>query len=310
MANRVWPVNAQSGAPEYSGRMLRQASIAPLIGGATAARPLGARSGVRPGTPTSTVTATSTLWTVKAHAGILDLHAAAEAGPYGYAIDTAVTGSVTAASASIARVDIVWVRIDDPSESDGSSAPGVVVGYTAGTVAATPPATPARSMVLAWINVPIAGGGAPSVTWKAPYAVAPGGITPVRNATELAALPQGSAESPAYADQADTGVLFRSVGSGWIALPRYSGPFAEAAGTGAVTMTGASGAFTFSLPAGRFTVPPLVWVTPANRGLGTLINADATSATTIAANYYNGAAGTVLPYRWRAVQMTATTAEG
>lgn len=215
MANRVWPVNAQSGAPQYSGRMLRQASIAPMVAGATAGRPLGARSGVRPGTPPTTVTATQTTWTANPHAGILDLQAAAEAGPYGYALDTTVTGPVTAASASIARVDIVWVRIDDPSESDGSSAPGVVVGYTAGTVASTPPPTPARSMVLAEINVPASGNGAPTVTWVAPPAVTAGSFIRVRNDAERLALGTGTALDPLLVRQGNTGVYWEHAGAGW-----------------------------------------------------------------------------------------------
>lgn len=253
MANRVWPVNAQSGAPQYSGRMLRQASIAPLVAGATASRPLGARSGVRPGTPASTVTATSTTWTVRPHAGVLDLHAAAEAGPYGYAIDADVTGAVTAASSTIARVDIVWARIDDPSESDGSSAPGVVVGYTAGTVAATPPATPARSMVLAWINIPIAGGGSPTITWVAPYLAAPGTAFKVRSDTERDALYTAygaTAEAPLWvehigASNPRAGALERRAGSDWQVawLPPATATFAvgglwNLAGTPSITRVG------------------------------------------------------------------------
>ena len=91
------------------------------------------------------------------------------------------------------RVDIVWLRVDDPAETDGSSVPAVVAGYTAGAPLATnpvPPATPARCVVLAWINVPLSGGGAPTVTWKAPYTVSAGGILPVPNwaAAEAAIL--------------------------------------------------------------------------------------------------------------------------
>lgn len=178
MAITVYPADAVAGAPSYSGRKARQALMAPHLAGATSARPLGARSGVRPGTSTTTVTATSTTWTVAPHAGVLDLETAAEAGPYGYAIDANVTGSVNAAHASLARVDLISVRLDDPAESDGSSTPGVVVVYTAGTAGAGTPATPARCMVLATINVPASGGGSPSVTWVAPVAVAAGGITP------------------------------------------------------------------------------------------------------------------------------------
>jgi len=41
-------------------------------------------------------------------------------------------------------------------------------------VASTPPPTPARCLVIAQVNVPASGGGSPSVTWVAPYAVSAG----------------------------------------------------------------------------------------------------------------------------------------
>lgn len=174
MTITVWPANAVSGAPAYSGRMLRQSLVAPLAVLGSTARPLGGLSGVRSGTPTTTVTATSTTWTCNPHAGILDVESAAEAGPYGYAVDANVTGAVTAANASNPRVDLLYARLSDPAESDGSSMPQVEILYLAGTAAASPsaPATPARGSALAWINVPVAGGGSPTVTWVAP------GVTP------------------------------------------------------------------------------------------------------------------------------------
>jgi len=161
--------------------MLREAQSV-FMAGASTTDPFGARSGVRPGTSATTVTATSTTWTMGLHAGILDMETAVEAGPYAYAVNTAQTGAVTAADATRPRVDIVWVRLDDPAESDGSSVPAVVAGYTAGVpLAGTPvaPATPARCMVLATIQVPMSGGGSPTVIWVAPYTVAAGAPTPV-----------------------------------------------------------------------------------------------------------------------------------
>lgn len=214
MALRVWPADAVSGAPLYSGRMLRQSLVAPLLAGATSARPLGARSGVRPGTSASTVTATSTTWTCLPHAGVLDPQTAVEAGPYGYAVDAAVTGSVTAANATNPRVDIVYVQLSDPAEGDGTSAPGVTVAYLAGTAAATPaaPTTPARSMVLAQISVPASGGGSPSVTWVAPRTAAAGGIIPCASAADFAtATALGTSVDPAWV--AYSGRLYRSDGT-------------------------------------------------------------------------------------------------
>jgi len=189
MAIVVYPVDAVTGSPTYTGRMARE-TMSVFLAGATAADPLGARSGVRPGTSATTVTATSTTWSMGLHAGVLDMETAVEAGPYAYAVNTAQTGAVTAADATRPRVDIVWVRLDDPAESDGSSAPAVVAGYTAGAPLASPvaPATPARCMVLATIQVPMSGGGSPTVIWVAPYTVAAGAPIPVRSDADLGLL--------------------------------------------------------------------------------------------------------------------------
>jgi len=189
MAITVFPVDAVAGAPTVSGRKLRQA-LSALFGGASAARPLGAHSGVRHGSGTI-VTVSSTTWTVGPHAGVLDLEASASAGPYVYANDAAVSGALTAANATNPRVDIVYVTLSDPAESDGSATPSVVAGYLAGTAAASPaaPAAPARSMVLAQVSVPTSGAGAPVAVPVAPYTNAAGGVKIVNTLAELNALP-------------------------------------------------------------------------------------------------------------------------
>ena len=233
MANRVWPVNAVGGAPAYSGRMLRQASLAPLLAGATAARPLGAISGVRPGTPSDTVTATATVWTVKPHAGILDVETAPEAGPYGYAIDANVTAAVTAAHATYTRWDGIYVQLSDPGEGDGTPAPGVAVVYVAGTPAAAPamPAQPARSILLARIVVPKSGSGAPSVVWLAPIMAVAGGA---RHYNSVGELPAGLAPSDSgivavigsgadYAEYVWTGAVWRAWVTPWQAVTPAAG---------------------------------------------------------------------------------------
>lgn len=209
----VWPVDIVAGAPVFTGRQGRQLAVAPFVAGATAARPLGARSGVRPGTPATTVTATSTTWTVADHAGLIDAELAAEAGPYTYSFDAVQTGSMTAADPSNPRIDLISVQISDPAESDGSSTPSAAVVYTTGVASGTPavPATPARSMALAQINVPVSGGGNPSTTWVAPTLTAAGGIIPVSSTTELNALVSlASARYPIYASY--NGLLYITTG--------------------------------------------------------------------------------------------------
>jgi len=173
MANVAFPVDKVSAEPVFSGREARQA-MSVALGGATAARPLGARSGVRPGTPASTVALpTATSYVIHPHAGVLDLQTSALAGPYWYVVGSDgvdETGTVNAAHGTWPRKDILWVRVDDPAE-EGTDPPLVVTGYTAGTAAAVPdpPATPARSMRLATISVPLSGGGTPTIVWDAPY---------------------------------------------------------------------------------------------------------------------------------------------
>jgi hypothetical protein len=235
----VWPVDAVNGAPQYSGRKLRQTTNAPFLSGASSSRPLGARSGVRPGTPSSTVTATSTTVTVGAFAGVIDGEAAGEAGPYTFSSDSAVTFTSStsdvfpAANASNPRLDIVYVQVSDPAEGDGSTVPGVAVRYLAGSPAGSPtaPATPARSFVVAQVNVPKAGGGTPTVSFTSPIAVAAGGVVPVQSITELNALPGTAgmyADLRATTDTVNYPVgLYRSNGSGWSsAIPRIkSVPF-------------------------------------------------------------------------------------
>lgn len=170
MAITVLPINAASGAPAYSAQATRQAFSA-FLGAAPVGRPLGAASGVRAGTPSTTVTltgASATTWNVAAHSGVVDAETAI-AGPYLYATDGSDTGTITAANATNPRIDIIYVQIND-TDQDGSGLRGGVVGYLAGTAAATPsaPAAPARSIVLANISVPKAGAGSPAVTWVAP----------------------------------------------------------------------------------------------------------------------------------------------
>jgi hypothetical protein len=207
MTTTCYALDAVEGAPEYSGQDFRVSRSA-MLAGASSARPLGAWSGVRIGTPADTVSVDGTEWTVGAHSGVIDKHTATNAGPYLYAVTVAETGDVDPAHATYARKDIIWVRIDDPAQSDGSSVPAAVVGYTAGTASASPatPSTPANSIRLAVLNVPVSGGGSTSVTWSATYAAAAGGIIPVRSTAERATLATAFApttENPLVVWQAD-----------------------------------------------------------------------------------------------------------
>lgn len=192
MAVVAIPIDASSGTPTFTSQQTRQAWSA-LFSAPTAARPLGARSGVRAGTSTATVVlsgAGSTTWTVAAHSGVLDTESPVAAGPYLYACDGTDTGTTTAADASNPRIDVIWVAINDTVQ-DGSGLRNGVVGYTAG-VAAGSPVVPspsnARGMVLGQVNVPKVGTGSPTVTWVAPYTAAAGGFVTIRSSTERTAM--------------------------------------------------------------------------------------------------------------------------
>ncbi len=187
MAITVYPVDAVNGAPAFSGQTVRK-TLGVLVGGASSARPLGGRSGIRPGTG-AVGSATTTTWTIAPHAGALDLEASASAGTYFYAVDAAESGALTAPNATLPRKDILFLTLNDPAEGDGSTVPKVVPGYLAGAAAANPsaPATPARSLVISTLTVPPVNGGAPTAV-NGQYTAAAGADTLVNSVAELKAL--------------------------------------------------------------------------------------------------------------------------
>lgn len=238
MTDTIWPANAMAGAPEYDGRMLRQVGTV-AYAGATSARPLGARSGVRPGTPSNTVTATSTTWTCKPFAGVADVMTAAEAAAYAFAFDANATGSIAAAHATLARKDIIYVSVADPAESVGA-APTVTRKYLAGSASGTPsaPAVPGteRGFVIAEINVPASGGGSPTVSWVAPYMAAAGGVVPFNTKAQMVAtttLPAGTLATVL----AEPGSLYESAGTTW--GPRHK-LVRQIAGTASGSLSGST----------------------------------------------------------------------
>jgi hypothetical protein len=179
MTITIQPIDASAGAPAYTAQQERQA-LAPLLGGGSV-RALGANSGFRVGTPTATVTVTSTTWTVAPCSAIIDPAYTTVQGAYRWSTDVAVTGSVTAADATNPRKDILYIQVNDASVGDGSGARNANILYLAGTPAATPsaPALPARSFLVATIDVPKVGAGSPTATFNSTYFVAAGGVQPV-----------------------------------------------------------------------------------------------------------------------------------
>lgn len=177
MSGTALPIDADpdTGAPAFTGQDTRVAFAALMS--PSAERPLGARSGIRPGNdPTVTVDAAS--WTVGAFVGIADPNSALGVGPYLVAFTADETGAMNPADQANPRIDRLDVQV--PDDPPGNQPRDAVIVYTAGDAAAAPvaPGAPARSFPLGQINVPPAGGGAPSFAAAWPYAVAAGGIIP------------------------------------------------------------------------------------------------------------------------------------
>lgn len=169
----------------------RQGSAALYGGGAN--RRLGGRSGFRIDTPSNVLTASSTTWTLTPCAAMIDPGATTHQGMYGWATDANVTGSVTAADATYARKDIVYIQINDSSSGDGSGALTANVLYAAGTPSASPVApdltgTRARSFLVGTITVPQTGGGSPTVVLNPARFAAAGAPLPVYSQAERDAL--------------------------------------------------------------------------------------------------------------------------
>jgi len=169
----------------------RQAKAAQHGGGA--GRPLGGRSGFRPDTSPSILTATSTTWTLGPCAAMIDPGASTAQGMYGWASDANISGSITPADSTYDRKDIVYIQVNDSTAGDGSGTVSANVLYAAGPADGTlsPPAltgSRARSFLVGTITVPKAGGGSPTVVLNTARYAAAGAILQVFSKAERDAL--------------------------------------------------------------------------------------------------------------------------
>lgn len=175
-ADPVWVDNLLT-----TGRHLRTADLMTVMAGTSS---LAARSGIRPG-PAGLETSLAGS-TISVSAGVAAVYMASQ-GVYRVGMRTAWSGTLTAAHATLPRIDLVYLRVWDHSVDAGGLTTADAV-YLAGTASATPsaPAIPAGqiAMPLATITVPQVGGGSPSVsTAVRPVTVAPGGILPAQTST-------------------------------------------------------------------------------------------------------------------------------
>jgi hypothetical protein len=196
-----------------------------MYGGGAFAR-MRAVPGFRPGAG-NVITVTSTTWTLLPCPIMLTPSATTLQGSYRWASDANITGSITAADATYARKDIVYIQVNDSSSGDGSGALTAPVLYLAGTPSAspTPPVLPARSFLIGTITVPQVGGGSPTVVRNPATFVAAGGIQPVADATEQASL---NTFEGLRVERTDLQLMLRHDGSKWVG------------GTGSLDFTGTS----------------------------------------------------------------------
>lgn len=190
----------------YDGLELRRAALLGVMSNGVA---LGARGGVRPGDPGLTTTLAGS--TINVSAGACWVPYPGQ-GVYRAVLPAAWSGTLTAAHATLPRIDLVYLRVWDNAVDASGLTTGDVV-YLAGTASSTPVApVPAGTVIyvpLATISVPASGGGAAAVSLAVrPVTVAPGGI-----------LPDPAAAGVHAGQYRDTGAgLERYTGSAWVPL--------------------------------------------------------------------------------------------
>lgn len=206
------PIDASGGLPAYTAQASRQA-FSSLMGNGTN-RPLGAISGIRPGQGGETSILGSTV-TVQPFSAIIDAAFTTAQAPYQLASNAAESRAVTAANATLARIDILYIQVSDTVIDSSGGRAGALL-YLAGTAAGSPtkPALPARSVEYAVITVPASGGGAATVVRTIGYAVASGGILPVASSAQYPAVPYVGQ----MVDDAALGYPVRWSGAVWAAL--------------------------------------------------------------------------------------------
>ncbi|MFD5676105.1 hypothetical protein ACFWID_28175, partial [Streptomyces sp. NPDC127040] len=150
----------------------------------------GLRAGIRAGDPGLAVSRTGTTVNVTGGNGVVT-----RAGQGAYRVQLAATspGTIAAANATFARIDLVYLRVWDNSvDSSGLYKADTVLltGTPSGSPAIPTPAATVIYIPLATINVPNTGGGGASSstisTTIRQVTVAPGGILPVTSATDIA----------------------------------------------------------------------------------------------------------------------------
>lgn len=176
--------------------------------------------------------------------------------------DGTVNVPITAAPASNSRIDVIWVRHQDNTTGDGASTP--IFGVTAGAAAASPtkPAIPTGALELGTLRVyagtTAANGGSNTLTETYQMTAMQGGVVPFRNTTERDAWT--TAPNGTYGFMLDSGAEVMRRGGAWVPTPRIvTGNFLLP-----VQGVGVNQTVPIVFPAGVFTSPPNVHITPSN----------------------------------------------
>lgn len=232
----IQPIDASAGVPQYSAQNERQ-GFAALMGGGSG-RQLGARPGLRLGTPSNLITVTSTTWTAGTEfAAVLDPAFSTTQGPYRYAYSpspSADSGSVTPADPTYPRKDIIVIRVDDASAGDPSGARQAPLVYRAGAATSMTPTAPtlnAREFLVGTINMPQVGAGSPTFTLNPQFFVAAGAPQPVYSQDERDALSLYDGLQVQRRDLPGIPTETRAAGvwrrdyadTGWISVPKLNG---------------------------------------------------------------------------------------
>lgn len=173
----------------YSGSDLRLGLLLPLLAGAGSA--LGVRTGVRPsgsGTDLLVQAQASPNMTVKVNTGSIVVQGGISStqGPYTWALDTLTNLTISAAHATLARTDLICVRVRDSNVDTSGQKDGAVVvvpGTAGGGVPSLP--TDATYVTIAQIAVAAAATSISSgnITDKRTFTAATGGVIPCTSAT-------------------------------------------------------------------------------------------------------------------------------
>ncbi|GAA2346991.1 hypothetical protein [Dactylosporangium salmoneum] len=219
-------IDASAGSPSYSGQKLRLGVITPFVAGSSSS--LGVRSGVRPtgsGTDLLVQAQASPNMTVKVNPGVIILQGGISTtqGAYTWTLDATKNVTIAAAHATLARTDLIVVRIRDANVDTSGARDGDVIAIT-GTAGGGVPSLPtdATYQTIAQIAVGAAVSSIVSgnITDKRVFTAGLGGVLLCTSSTEPAANTVMTGQ-PAH--RSDRGLLRYSDGSNWQTVPRKLG---------------------------------------------------------------------------------------